>query len=209
MLIERIKYQYSIFKDQGFTYFVGLFKRTKYIKLQKKYGFDEWHITPYELRPYAYCLVGFLNSLQRINNVVEVGCGLGDIIRNINAPCKYGYDISMSVINCAKQIDSNHRGGKTTFICGGFEDVKEFDKPIDVLITVNFIHNIPIKDLEFYYKRIFKINNVKGIVFDSVEADGYKYNHELLLIKFFEKNNYNCQIIFRDERRKLFFCIKE
>ena len=43
-----------------------------------KYHFDEWHISPKELRPYAMDLVEYINSNIDVDaTVVEIGCGLG------------------------------------------------------------------------------------------------------------------------------------
>ena len=55
--------------------------------LYKIFGFGEWHLIPYEDKEYAQDVVQQLNKyLEGINEdvyIVEVGCGLGDIIKRI------------------------------------------------------------------------------------------------------------------------------
>ncbi len=50
-------------KQQGLLkYLFGHLKLLYYRFLQRKYGFDKWHITPYELRPYAVEIVRYVNT---------------------------------------------------------------------------------------------------------------------------------------------------
>ena len=56
------------------------------------FRFDKWHLNTFKERNYAQSIVKYLNdntSRQKLN-MVEIGCGLGDIIRNI----KINYKVS-------------------------------------------------------------------------------------------------------------------
>lgn len=67
--------------EVGFVNFsIGCLKRIKYSILCEKYGFDKWHIQPYEHRKYAI-EVGKYISQFRPELVVDIGCGLGGVAK--------------------------------------------------------------------------------------------------------------------------------
>ncbi len=106
-----------VHKRQGIhTYLYGKYRRVFYHKLRKKYQFEEWHEEPYELRTYAWDIKNYVNTLVSTSYkpmcVCEIGCGLGDIIRNTRADKKIGIDISKEVIECAKFL-----GGELGIFC--------------------------------------------------------------------------------------------
>ena len=82
-----------------------------YKYLQKRDKFDPWHtLSTIYSRDYAKWIINNLNQLLNEDDgswVVEVGCGLGEIIGNINWPHKAGYDLDEGVIKAAKFL----RGG--------------------------------------------------------------------------------------------------
>lgn len=165
-------------KQQGLLkYSIGYLKRPYYRYLQKKYGFDKWHINPYELRAYAVEMVKYVNRSNvggYCNTVCEVGCGIGDILRNVRAKKKIGVDLSDKVIQCAIGLDR-----KSDYYTGGFDKLCAVaPKDIDVLITVNFIHNIEPSELADYYKMVMDSKNVQTVIVDTVDAAGYKYKHD-------------------------------
>ena len=161
------------------TYLLGRLKMLQYKKIQKEYGINIWHITPIELRPYAMHIVSELNELfetdMSIKGCVEIGCGLGDIIRNINTPKKYGYDISADVINAAKYIDKKHT---TEYFVGSFQDVNSILFDNIVLVAVNFIHNIDADTLKQSFSCVTQSKHISYIVIDSVEGKDYRYHHD-------------------------------
>lgn len=166
------------------TYLYGRYRRVKYRKLRKKFNFGEWHEEPYELRPYALDIKNYVNRLTRNigmpSCVCEIGCGLGDIIRNICAEKKYGIDISKEAIECASFLN----GGvhyRTEFHVGSFESVGSLvnSRIVNVLITVNFIHNIEPAVLKNYYDDIMKEKKVDRIILDTIDSPGYMYFHDI------------------------------
>lgn len=202
-LRERVRYQLKLAKQQGLSvYTKGIIRRKKYISLQRKYGFDSWHITPYELRPYAWSLVRFVNAELKARSVCEIGCGLGDIIRNIEADQRIGIDLSEKAISCAKILN---KSGDILFKTGGFGESILPSVKIDLLITVNFIHNIPPDELASGYRKMMESAEVRYIIADSVRGEGYQYNHNDFTTILPE---YHSQAIWKDEHRTVYLLVK-
>lgn len=62
--------------------------------------------SPYELREYGQKVVKYVNSDQTVcNDVIDLGCGLGDVIRLIKATKRYRYDLDENTIMVAKSLD--------------------------------------------------------------------------------------------------------
>lgn len=157
---------------------IGILKKKLYKVLRLFYGFGEWHISPINEREYAIDVVKYVNSLNNkgnfiLNNgcIVEIGCGLGEIIGNIRGENKLGYDKKQANIAAAKVLHPN-----TSFFVGGFETVR--NKEINVLLMVNFIHEIKPCRLKRMLDDIFKRNRVKYVIIDVVTGVDYKYKHD-------------------------------
>lgn len=176
-LKKRCLYQLRIIKRQGVgVWLKGVKRRRKYIKLQEVYNFDKWHITPYELRPSAYGVVDYLNNIPGIENmtICEIGCGLGDIIRNTNAKKKIAIDMSREVINCAKTL-SKDVADSTEYFVGTLDNAAEFLPPqkldVDYLITIGFVHRIDSNELKREYENLFSRSNVKNVIVDTLDQE--------------------------------------
>ena len=164
--------------------YVGKVKEIYYFWLAKQFKFDKGHITPINFRPYAMAIVNYLNSINHNKNynVVEIGCGLGEIIGNIYNCVGKGYDIDKNVIYAARKIYGN-----TKFELGSFQDIK--GQNIEYLITVNFIHGISPIELKKSYKSICDNNNIKFIILDIVRDKKYEFNHDIRFL--FKDTKYN------------------
>ena len=128
-----------------------------------------------EHRPYALELCRYVNELiekEWLENVVEIGCGLGEILARIKVRQRIGFDVDENVVMAAKPL---HK--KIEFHKGTFGDVRGRD--IDVLIAVNFTHNIAPDELQRQFADLLANNKVKFIVVDSVE---YTYFHNFATI---------------------------
>ena len=174
----------KILKRQGrYTFLRGISKRHLYARLQRNYGFDKWHIQPYELRPYAWDCVNYINSLYKWENggsVCEIGCG-GDITKNINMSQKFAFDVSKEAINCAKMLDEKHNGHAIEFIVGSLDEaLAHLPLKLDLLITLNFIHGIPPECLKEAYEKILHKIKISNIIVDTV--NDYTYSHDFSLI---------------------------
>lgn len=166
--------------EVGFAYFfLGSIRRCYYFFLQKRFGFHPWHRSPKEHRKYALDLIDLLGrQIDPGGIVVEIGCGLGEIIRTISMQRKditaRAYDISTEVLSAARYLD---KSGRVTYQNGSFEAVKE--QKIDYLITVNFIHILDAPTLSSAYAGICEAKEIKHIVCDTVLSDSYTYNHDM------------------------------
>lgn len=88
------------------TYFKGFVKEKRNSLLRKKYNFPDWHIAPIEYRPYAQYVSKIVNEYvaDSAGVVVEIGCGLGEIISSIRVKRKFGFDIKKEVLQAARLL---------------------------------------------------------------------------------------------------------
>ncbi|MCX5682209.1 MAG: hypothetical protein NT049_00785 [Planctomycetota bacterium] len=156
----------------GLPLFLRGLVRTVYLRaLRRRYGFDPWHTNPIEWRPYALRTCAYVNELvarEGLKSVVEVGCGLGEILGRIRAPETAGFDLSEAVIDWARKM---HEG--VEFRVGTFDDIR--GREIGVLVAVNFPHMIPPEDLRALLAGVLQGNRVRYLVVDEVP---YQYHHE-------------------------------
>ena len=108
--------------------------------------------------------------------VIEVGCGLGDILAKINIKRenKTGYDINEKVIRAAKIV---HPGIK--FQVGNFApDIK--GERISIFITINFLYSLDYKIVEEQFKKLISNNDIKYIVTETMYpiTSNYPYSHD-------------------------------
>ncbi len=158
----------------------GIIKKKIYRILQQYYDFGTWHVEPINNRPYGLEIVRMLNKLidkKRFNQcmpIVEIGCGLGDIIGSLKWKYKkIGYDISTEVLRGGALLHPSVKFRKGTFAdidCGN----------INCLIMVGFIHMIPCDKLKNEIDNMLKKNRVKMFVLDTFtnnEGTEYVYSH--------------------------------
>lgn len=146
--------------------FIGTFKMMYYTRLRKKYGFLEWSISPFELRPYIQKVAEYINeNLDYDCTVVDVGCGLGELLRNVDVKHKYGFDLETESIEAAKHLN---RKRDITFSVGSFDSIN--DMKIDALVSLNFMHGNDESYWRPVYKKVLDDNNVKMLIADSVRG---------------------------------------
>jgi trans-aconitate methyltransferase len=139
--------------------------------LYRRYRFNHWHISAIEWRPYALELVEYLRELvvrEKLSRVVEIGCGLGEVLSRIPAPDRVGYDLDENVLRAAHSMHPDIH-----FQCGSFDDIS--GKTIDLLIVVNFPHRIPPDQMKNYMTQLGERNRLKYLVVDKVR---YAYYHD-------------------------------
>lgn len=149
----------------------GAVRTVRHYFLLRRYGCDPWHISVIEWRKYAIDLCRYARELvekEKLQCVVEVGCGLGELISRIPVPRRIGLDLDENVIRAAARIHHD-----VDFRVGSFDDVQNLS--IDLLIAVNFPHNIPPDELAGYYQRLSRQNRLRHVIVDSVD---YKYFHD-------------------------------
>ena len=150
-------------REVGFIFcIIGISKRERYKKLQRKYGFPMWHISPYELREYLQQVSVYIRNANA-QVVVDIGCGLGELLRSLKGvQNRIGYDVNRNVIEAARSL-----GGGICFKEGSFSDVS-LQQPIDFLVTLNFMHGSPEKVWRQTYHEIAEKNDIRHFVVDTL-----------------------------------------
>jgi SAM-dependent methyltransferase len=167
----------------------GFIKKIRYEKLQRTYGFDSWHVSPLELRKYAIDVVEYLNDdigkkRMRGGVMVEIGCGLGDILRRIDKKSKhtlklFGFDIGKEEIAAAKYLNKDNN---IIFSVGTFNDVPSVvHEDIDCLLALNFIHIMDAVKVKEDFRKLFDKKHVKFVVIDHCDNTEYTIPFDTLL----------------------------
>jgi SAM-dependent methyltransferase len=165
-------------KEVGFSnIIIGTVKHYYYTALMKKYGFERWHYSPMEWRDHAQDIIKYLTkNTPETGTIVEVGCGLGEIIRNVsrdnNRIKLIGYDNKNEVLDAAKFLDKRKR---VDYRLGSFNDVKGM--VIDYVVAIDFMHVINPTQLKDLFSEITTDNDVLHIIVDSVLSKDFTYNH--------------------------------
>ena len=152
---------------------IGSYKLLRYKRLQKDYGFDPWHTSPYELRKYAQDVAKYINdNLHRESTVVDIGCGLGEVLRNVKAKKRVGLDLDEAAIKCARMLD---RSKTIEYEVGTFENFEK-GQIVDFLITLSFMHGSREDSWREPYHNFTEKNDVRNIIVDVVPegVDGAK-----------------------------------
>jgi hypothetical protein len=146
--------------------------------LRLLFGFDRWHASaPYSCRPYKGLVVELANALQP-SIVVEVGCGLGDIISRVKAVDRFGIDSDLRVIRAARFL---HRGRGSWVHDDGnrIQRVVSQERTIDCLIMVNWIHSLSPEHLSELLLPL--LPRTRYLILDAIDADGpksYRHKHD-------------------------------
>ena len=139
-------------------------KKAIRVLLRKIYKLKPWHDDPLNAKPYAAYIVKNINSRieeENIRSVVEIGCGLGDIIGNINLHRgKIGYDITRETVKCARLLHPT-----TSFQVGSYDSVQV--GKIDLLIIAGVLHRISDEELSKWFNCLKKNNDIKEICVDT------------------------------------------
>lgn len=152
------------------------------ILLKRIYKFDAWHVSSFTDRPYAHSVVNFLNSRAQRGSVVEVGCGLGDILRHLDYKERVGLDRSQEALRAAKILVSASPRRRRHTIFKTFDFLADdLSGQFDAIILVNWIHEIDPAALKGAIDKLFTVNlRTSGvIVFDVLDGPGYRYSHSV------------------------------
>jgi hypothetical protein len=149
--------------------------------LARIYGFDQWHVSSYLDRPYAHAIVGYVNSRPAAGreSLVEIGCGLGDIVRRARYAQRTGLDRDPRLFRPAQLLATLRAQRGIDF--ARFEFPGPLQGRHDVIVLVNWIHNIEpdvlAGEIETYARQ-----NLRGggeIVVDTVADPAYRINHAI------------------------------
>jgi len=149
---------------------VGFAKKMQYARLMEKYHFDAWHLSPYEWRKYMQECARYINADKkpggRQKTVVDIGCGLGGLLRHIDADKRIGLDIHKEVIMAARELG----GDGIVYRKGSFEDVAE--DSVDYFVTLNFMHGGTEDTWIEPYRKAAERNHVLHFMVDTVPSGG-------------------------------------
>lgn len=146
------------------------------------FRFDPWHAAaPYSCRAYKRAVVELANALQPAR-VVEVGCGLGDIISRIQAPERVGIDVDRRVIRAARFL---HPAG--VWVQGTGESLPRLipaGRRIDCLIMVNWIHALSPNELAAVLMPMMP--SIRYLILDAIDPDSsqsQRYRHDFRFLE--------------------------
>jgi 2-polyprenyl-3-methyl-5-hydroxy-6-metoxy-1,4-benzoquinol methylase len=158
-----------------------LFTKARRRLLQAVYGFDKWHISALSERPYAVDIIAYCNKRVQRNNFVEIGCGLGDIIRNVDYRSRTGFDNDEKVLKAARVLRvKNSSNTIIKFETFNFPESK-LNGRHDVVTMVNWIHHIEPEILKQKIQQYLNENLETGgeIIIDTVQDTAYRFNHKI------------------------------
>ena len=130
------------------------------ILLMLIFRFDWWHTSPLENRKYAIDIITELNQKLERESIIELGCGLGDIVGNAKYKKRYFYDISENVLNAAKylQFYSRSKAENSYRVFDFFRDALSSNLKFDAIVIVNWIHG---------YDQIVLRKNLDKIIYNK------------------------------------------
>lgn len=155
------------------------------IFLRLLFKFERWHTSPLENREYAMDIIKLVNKNETKNVVLEIGCGLGDIIGSLDFKNRLFYDYSENALNAAKfmQLFSNLKNKPKDFyeVFDIFSDKVDESIECNVVIMVNWIHAYDSSLLAPKIDNLIKNNmHSKGLlVFDIIsDADNKHFKNK-------------------------------
>lgn len=155
---------------------VGAIRREYYKKLKKTYDFGECHYSTYELRKYLQEIAKYVNSQGNLDNeVIDIGCGLGELLRHIKVGKRVGFDLDGEAIRCAQMLD---KSGEITFIRGTFDALGEGRK-IDYLSALGFMHGSTEDKWVDSWAKVTADNDVRNIIVDVFKENPDEGSHKL------------------------------
>jgi hypothetical protein len=152
--------------------------------LQLVYGFDAWHVSKPFQRPYVRAIIQFINGLppEQRDKICEIGSGLGDILRNVDAREKFFLEYDEKVLSACRFLAKIHNKGKAArnvFLNFCFPK-NNLTERYNIIVMVNWIHAIDGGTLNEQLIRYYNGHLSPGgfIMVDSVEAEFASYHHD-------------------------------
>jgi SAM-dependent methyltransferase len=140
-----------------------------YRALRQIYRFDPWlSSTPYACREYKIQAADLASSTDS-RVVLDIGCGLGDIIGHVRAEKRWGVDISTPAIAAARRLF----GRQVSFAVGsGFapDEIARVvtDRPIDLVIMTGWTHGMDTEHLIAITRLIQRTLSVRMLLIDTL-----------------------------------------
>lgn len=153
------------------------------IFLRYIFKFDKWHVFTLTEKKYAKDIIIYCNARSPRNRFVEIGCGLGDIVRHVHYAERQGFDMDEKALKAARFLNTVTGGGKIRFSVFTFPG-STLPEKYDVIVLVNWIHHIEPSVLKSSIAAYFKnnLNEAGVIIIDTVQDREYKFNHDILFL---------------------------
>ncbi len=173
------------------------------------FRFDAWHVRSLGQKEYARKIIDYLNGRQGIQHqsILEIGCGLGDIISNVNYLKRVGRDRDPRVLSAAAFLARIKRKGEIVFSTFDFPN-HTLNGKYNIIVMVNWIHDIPPEILKEKLND-YIMNNLTDdgeLLIDTVKLKGYKYKHEIGFLS--EGFQYQIETVCRDVSKREVYTIK-
>jgi SAM-dependent methyltransferase len=122
-------------------------------------------------------VVAIVNSLQP-KSVVEIGCGLGEILSRTCARQRFGFDSDAAVVRAARFL--HPRGAR--WVAADVSAVPELlphEQAIDCLVMINWIHNLSPEQLARCVLPL--LPRARHVLLDAIDHDApasYRFRHD-------------------------------
>jgi SAM-dependent methyltransferase len=150
--------------------------------LRAYFQFDKWHISTLYDKKYALDIVRHLNARPAAGrtSVLEIGCGLGDILRHIRYEHRTGYDNDRNALKAARFLSRVGLQPRTDYAYFEFP-ASPITGTFDAILMVNWIHHVPPDTLKTKIANYF-LNHLRPggeMIIDTVQDKEYKFNHDI------------------------------
>ncbi|HEY4365963.1 MAG TPA: hypothetical protein VGN07_01910 [Steroidobacteraceae bacterium] len=153
-------------------------KQAAYFALCRIFGFDRWHYRIVRENCRYFDKVRELYERSGCSSVVEVGCGLGEIVAGMRAQRRIGIDRDPKVIRAARFLRSH----SVIFLEGMQPDAlgSALQGSGSVcLIFLNWFHACDAGELQRVAAHYIENTNATHVIFDIIKSDarGYRNIH--------------------------------
>ncbi|GII68427.1 hypothetical protein Sme01_09030 [Sphaerisporangium melleum] len=147
---------------------IALAQKVMQFPLFLVYRGERWHLRGFHTTNYKKMAVAFAEDVPGgLDVVVEVGCGLGEIVSRVHAKHRFGYDIDPRAISWARFLQRFGRSG-VDFRVGSFDTLEQTDlQDIDLLITMGWFHYMSDEWIETRLRALLRIKRVRYILVDE------------------------------------------
>jgi len=148
--------------------------------LMRIFKFENWHRYSLYDRLYGLEIIKYCNNCGHKNRIIEIGCGLGDLLRNIHFKKRIGLDSEKNVLKAARLYAYITFQFDISYQLFNFPSTPLIGKH-DIILMVGWNHQTAPDLLKKYFVEYFNNNlNENGcIIMDTVDNKDYEYNHDI------------------------------
>ncbi len=175
-----------------------LFQKLFRLILMLFFRFDRWHTSPVGNRKYAQDIILELDMLPNRDSILELGCGLGDIVGKVQYKNKYFFDISPNVLRAAKFLQEMmfKRSFNVYEVFDFLENSVDCNMKFDAIVLVNWTHGYESKIIHERLSKLINTNLRKGgvLIFDVIE-NNHKYKHNHVIRNLINVDRFNIKVL--------------